>query len=145
MWSLLMVRRSSIRTYLPPVLMCSLFATLGCERKNQVSSDISDQIHSLARETVRPGDTLESPVSIRRNPASITADWQVKDKGSAKEYFGWIKDRMKQDYKVESESGPLLVLHKEDSGDSYSLEFRDRTAGTGPDSLINIPFVAMAD
>lgn len=58
----------------------------------------------------------------------------------------WLdKDRLKQDYPVESESASVLVLHTEDPGDSYRLEFRDATAGTGPDSEINIHFVAMAN
>lgn len=146
MWSLfLMSSRNLIRISLPTALICSLLAALGCERRDRIASDIADQIHSLSQETVRPGGTLESPVSIGREFASITADWQVKDTGSGKEYFGWIKDRLKQDYKVESESGPVLVLHKEGSGDSYILEFRDGTAGTRPDSEINIHFIAMAD
>lgn len=126
-----MSSRSLIRMLLPTALICSLLAALGCERRDQFPSDITDQIHSLSQKTVRPGNTLESAVSIRRKFASITADWQVKDTGTVKEYFGWIKDRLKQDYKVESESGAVLVLHKEDAGDSYNLEFRDGTEGKG--------------
>ena len=58
----------------------------------------------------------------------------------------WLdEDRFKQDYTVESESAAALVLYMDDPGDSSRSEFRDATAGTGPDSEINIHFIAMAD
>ena len=58
----------------------------------------------------------------------------------------WLdEDRLKQDYTVESGSASVLVLHMDDPGDSSRSELRDATAGTGPDSEINIHSIAMAD
>ena len=68
------------RILLPVAIACSLLAILGCGRKNRVPADITEQIQGLAQETVRPGGTLESAVSIMQESGSITAEWQVKDR-----------------------------------------------------------------
>ena len=104
---------------------------------------MSKQIHDLAQETIRPGQTLEPVVSIEKKSISITADWRVRDR-SAKEYFAWIKDRFKADYTVESETGAVLVLHKQNPGDFYTLEFR-QAENPRMNNEIDVYFTAMAD
>ena len=139
-----MLRGGPIRPLLL-VAVCSLFVQVGCNREERVPSDLAAEIHSLARDTVRPGDVLESDPVIVKQDTSIVADWLVRDSEDTKQYFQWVKDRLKQQYSVRSEDRSLLVMYKYTSGDSYLLEFRDSTRRTGSDPEINVHFVAMAD
>lgn len=139
-----MLRGGPIRLLLLAAV-CSLLVQAGCKQEERIPSDLAAEIHSLARDTVRAGDTLESDPVIVKQDISIVADWLVRDSGDTKQYFQWVEDRLKQQYSVRSEDRSLLVMYKYTSGDSYLLEFRDSTRRTGSDPEISVHFIATAD
>jgi hypothetical protein len=129
------------RCALIALLLCCALPFVGCVREQQPSPEIVAEINALEQRTIAPDCSLQNAARIRKHPASVQADWQIRSSGTTEQYFEWVKQQLGADYHVVSQTKSVLTMGKTLPGDSYTLEFKSTSLG----STIDVRFLATSD
>jgi hypothetical protein len=144
-WSKLLDHRVFTRIQrsrdLKVLLLCWALQLVGCVRKQQPSPEIVAEINTLEQRTIAPNCSLQNASRITKHPASVQANWQIRNLSTAKIYFDWVKQQLGTDYQVLSETESVLAMGKRLPGDSYTVEFTNKRS----ESTIDVRFQATSD
>lgn len=124
-------------------LVCCLVQFLACDRKQQPSPEVLDELHRIEQHTVPPGGRLlQTPVTTV-GATALRADWQIEISSTNPEYFRWVRRQMEAEYHLISQTGAELVLGRTGPGDVYVLELA--SGPSGPEPIIRVHFTAGGD
>src|ERR1035438_335554 len=123
------------------LLLCCALQLVGCAPEQRASSEVVAEINALDQRTIGPDSNPQSEVRITNRPASVQADWQIRNSGTTEQYFEWVKQQLAADYHVVSQTKSVLTMGKKLSGDAYTAEFRSNSSR----SNIDVHFLATSD
>ena len=123
------------------LLLCCALQLVDCAPEQRASPEVVAEINTLEQRTVGPDTNPQSEVRITNHPASVQADWQIRNSGTTEQYFGWVKQQLGADYHVVSQTKSVLTMGKKLSGDAYTVEFRSNSSR----SNIDVHFLATSD
>jgi len=114
---------------------------VGCAPEQRASPEVVAEINTLEQRTVGPDSNPQSEVRITNHPASVQADWQIRNSGTTEQYFEGVKQQLGADYHVVSQTKSVLTMGKKLSGDAYTVEFSSNSSR----SNIDVHFLATSD
>ena len=129
------------RRVLVVLLLCCALQLLDCAPEQRASPEAVGEINTLEQQTIGPDSNAQSEVRITNHPASVQADWQIRNSGTTEQYFEWVKQQLGADYHVVSQTKSVLTMGKKLSGDTYTVEFSSNSSR----SNIDVHFLATSD
>ena len=73
------------------LLLCCALQLVDCAPEQRASPEVVAEINTLEQRTVGPDSNPQSEVRIRNHPASVQADWQIRNSGTTEQYFEWVR------------------------------------------------------